>query len=225
MGINGLVLLRISRRNGFLSRVVAFSVFTASNLGCADTNTPGEYRESQGKVTKFTVELTDRALTIATPFIKLQDGSVIQPKMYYYQYHKTLIGVRQVEKGSRIFRSIGRDLDAKYRAYYLPTSEEIVTYFFLVRTSVLKEGRKRKAKFEKADYEMGDWQLLEIEAKDLSPEKPLVIPSYKRELTKEQKELLQDLVQRYDKIEAAAKKVTVHGFMTDWSPARVQNVR
>ncbi len=57
---------------------------------------------------------------------------------------------------------------------------------------------------------MGDWQLLEIPAKNLTPEKPLVIPAYeelaKRELTKEQKELLKDLVQRYDALAAAARK-------------------
>jgi len=42
-------------------------------------------------------------------------------------------------------------------------------------------------------------QLFEIEAKDISPDKPIVIPAYeelaKRELTKEQKELLENLVQ------------------------------
>ncbi len=210
MATNGSVLPMKIQGNEFLCRVLALSVLVACDMGCSHADAPGVYRESQGTVAEFTAELTDRTLTIAVAFIKLQDGTVIHPKVYYYQVHKTLIGVRSVEKLGRLWRTFGRDRKPTYRALHLPTSEEIATHLLLVRTSVLKEGRKRKAKFDKEDYEMGDWQLLEIEAKDLSPEKPLVIPAFeeltKRKLTKEQKELLADLVQRYDVLEAAAWK-------------------
>ena len=133
---------------------------------------------------------------------------ISESAVYYYQYHKTALGVRQVEKSARTFRSMGRDLEAKYRALHLPVSEEIATHLLLVRTSILK-GKKANDE-QKPEYEMAAWQLIEVEAKDISPEQPLLIPAYEelsnRELTKEQNELLQDLVKKYDKIVAVAKK-------------------
>ena len=90
----------------------------------------------------------------------------------------------------------------------MPISEEITTHLLLVRKAysieVIEDGKpKREIKWH-------DWQLLELPAGDISPEKPIVIPSFeelqKRELSKDKQELLEDLVQRYDKIEAAAWK-------------------
>ena len=201
MGMNGLMKNRLQKFMLYLT----IQALVPTIMGCSHAKLPGEYRESRGEVVKFDVMQTDPVLRV-TWFVKLQDDTVIRPKLYYYQGHKTLIGVRQVEKSTRTSQTTTPE---RKRFLYLPTSEEIATYLLLIRTSVLKEGRERKIKFDKADYEMGDWRLLEIDAKDLTPEKPLVIPAYeelaKRELTKEQKKLLEDLVQKYEVLLAAAK--------------------
>jgi len=123
-----------------------------------------------------------------------------------------------VEKCGRTAKSTTKK---KHNFIHLPYSEEIDTYILLVRTSFHKDSVPKyvdkterdplnKILGTKTDYVWANWQLLEIPAKDISPEKPLVIPAYeelaKRELTKEQKELLKDLVQRYEKVAAAARK-------------------
>jgi len=222
MGIKRLDLPRKRQGNKGFYGCLSLSFFIMFNIGCTRADPPGVYRESKGKVARFTVELTDQALMIAAPFIKLEDGSVIDPTLYFYQLREGfLLGVSKVERSGRTFRSIGRDSKAIYRAYYLPVSEEIDTYLILVRKGFHKDSvPKYVNKTErnptgillgyKSDYVLANWQLLEIPAKDISPEKPIVIPAYeelaKRELTKEKKELLEDLVQRYEKASAAARK-------------------
>jgi len=100
----------------------------------------------------------------------------------------------------------------------LPQSKEIAEYLFLVRRSYHKDAVPEYVKKTEQDtinkkpgaqpdHVWANWQLLEFPTEDL---KPFVIPSYetlaKHELTKEKKELLKDLVQRYDKAAAAARK-------------------
>jgi len=220
MGMNRLANLKMNQDNKFSCRVLVLSISMVFNTGCARADAPSVYRESQGKVEEFTVEQFDRTLRI-TAFIQLQDGTVIHPTVYYYQVHKTLIGVRKVEKPGRLWRTFGRDRDPLYRKLHLPRSKEIALHLIMVRRSFHKDSVPKyvikaepdplyKILGNKTDYVWANWQLLEIEAKDLSPNKPLVIPAYeelaKREQTKEQKELLEDLVQRYDKTAAAARK-------------------
>jgi len=180
----------------------------AFNVGCSRANAPGVYRESQGKVAMFTTKPVDRVLRI-TRFVKLQDGTVIRPILYYYQLRRGfLFGFDRVEECGRTFRTVGRSGNSLSRSLYLPVSEEIATHVLLVQTSFPREIKKYGE--TRTRYIWADWQLIEIDAKDLSPEKPIAIPAYeelaKREQTKEKKELLKDLVQRYDKVAVAARR-------------------
>jgi hypothetical protein len=114
------------------------------------------------------------------------------------------LGVRTVEEPGGLWTSIF----PRHQSIYLPVSEDIERYLYLIRRGVIKEtqveGRTTKA------LQWTDWQLLDIPAQDVSKDKPIVIPSFevltKRELTTEQQELLKDLVGRYEKIETEAEK-------------------
>lgn len=207
MATNGSVTRTKNQGHEVLLRILALLVFLVCSMRCTHADIPDEYRESQGKVAKFSVDLSDPVLRV-TEFLRLQDGSVIRPKVFYYKTQRILFRPRRVEESARTFRTLGRDVPATHRVLYLPTSEEIATYLILVRKSFPKEVEKDGKR--KTEYIWADWQLLEIKSEDISSEKPLVIPAFeeltKRELTKEQKELLTDLVQRYDNQAAAARK-------------------
>jgi len=201
MAISGLM---IRNEAGTSMQISIVHFLTFMLMGCAHAETPGEYRESNGKVVKFVVKQSDPIHRI-TWFLKLKDGSVIRPEIYYYQTQFTLLGIQRVEESARTSQTTSTN---KKKFIYLPYSEEIDTYLLLVRTPVPKEVEK-DGKTETV-YEQSALLLLEIPAKDVSPEKPLVFPSYEelssRELPKEQQKLLKDLVKRYDLIKAAAKK-------------------
>ena len=189
--------------NGMQEIIITFILIVVM-VGCVSANAPGEYRESQGSVVKFTVEQSTPVLTI-TWFVKLQDGLVIRPKIFFYQARQVLFAFRSVEESARIWQITS----TKARNFlYLPYSKEINTYLLLIRAPLPKEVEK-DGKIETI-YEQSEWQLLEIPAKEVSPEEPIVIPAFeeliKRELPKEKQELLNDLVTKYNAIATAAKK-------------------
>ena len=132
----------------------------------------------------------------------------LDPKLYYYQLRRILFRPRPVEEVGRVWTTIGRNAEPKYRVLHLPESEEIDTYLLLVRKHLPK--RVEVDGELKTEYELSDWQLLELDAKDVSPDKPITIPPYeelaKRELSAEQQDLLKDLIKKQDENEAAALK-------------------
>ena len=82
MATNGSVNRTRIQGNERLCRVLASLVALTCSMGKTLAEVPDEYRESLGNVAEFTVELTDPALMI-TWFVRLQDGSVIRPRIYY----------------------------------------------------------------------------------------------------------------------------------------------
>lgn len=177
--------------------------------GCPQPDNAELYRESDGEVAAFTVEPKDPVIRVAA-FVRLQDGSVIHPRLYYYQTDLSGIlgGARRVEKPGRTFRSIGRDFESKYRKLYLPLSEEIKTYLFLVSTNYPKDIEVMGS--TETIYLRHDWQLWELAASNLSPTKPIVFPGYEelneRGISREREALRKQMVELYEKAAAAARR-------------------
>jgi len=198
---------KTNRENKAFIRNLGFLLVVVSDMGCSNTGSKAEYRENQGKVVECTVELTDPAVMV-TWFAKLDDGSIIRPRIYYNQYHKTLVGGRQVEKISRIFRSFGRDMEAKFRSLHLPNSVEIAAHLLLVRTG--RPAAEKKTGDNEVQSQMTEWQLLEISPLDILEDKTIVIPAFevikKRDLSEEQQALLKELESKYGQIASAAKR-------------------
>ena len=172
-------------------------------IGCTQAKIPGEYRESQGSTGIFSVEQSDNRLKFVR-FVKLEDGTVINPIMYRYPaFRKIFDPPRELRVRSSQITSVRGNKKIR-----LPISEEITSYLLLVRNSV--PAKIQNDGTTQTMYEWSDWQLLEIDAKEVSLDKPIVIPPFeellKREISDEQEELLKDLVQKYDKIVAAARK-------------------
>ena len=202
-----------------LTIIVFFLMSLIQNTDDARAERHRVYRESQGEVAKFTVQVTDPGIRV-TSFARLQDGTVIRPYLYYYQVRRTTFGgVGRIEKIGRTFRSLSRNKHAQYNVIRLPQSKEIAAHLLLVRRSFHKDSVPdyvsetkpyKKMSGEKTDYVWANWQLLELPTGDISPDKPIEFPSFEvlsnRELSKEKEELLKDLVQMYDKIAAVARK-------------------
>ena len=173
-------------------------------FGCTHSNVPGEYRESQGTVTRFSTNQTDPVLRI-TEFLKLKNGTIIYPTYFFYHIQKTSTGTRRVEKIARTFQSItpkGKNF------LYLPTANEIAIYYFLVRKSYPVEVQINEV--TKTEYRWTDWHLWELKADDLPKNKQLTFPAFekicRKELTELQQQIQVELIQKYEKIEAAAWK-------------------
>lgn len=205
MGIN----YSLNHESKLLLRTMVLAVSLFNCIGCVKAEKPGVYRESLGEVAGFTAEPTDPAIRIAT-FARLQDGSIIHPYLYYYQITKSgpLGGTRTVEKTGRISRPIGRKLEAKYRELHLPISNEIDSYLFLLCTIYTKEIEVMGV-MEKI-HRRHDWQLWEVSAKEVSPDKPIAFPGYKelqeRTLSEESEALRESLVDEYAKLSAAGRR-------------------
>ncbi len=213
MGTNGLVhQVKTPENDGYRKILATLVISMTFQLGCAKGGVSNEYRESRGEVDQFTVEVSDGAVRMAY-FLRLRDDSVIYPYVLYYQFRKGFLGTStHVEKPQRVFEVYSRRVEAKYRSLHLPRANEIKSYLFLIRTSVLKPGKVEKplGKRDPADYQQGDWVLYEIPANEVSPDAPIRIPAYKelseRDMTEDQEKLLEDLVLQYDEQLARAYK-------------------
>ena len=196
MGINTLTMNR-----GTVS-VLRLSVLLLLIMGCETAADSDEYRESQGTVGILTLEQVDPLLRIAQ-FVKLKNGTVSYAKMYRYPGFRKLFDPPNEKK----VRS-QQIITSNDSSIYLPMSKEIASYLFLISKRLpikaVDDGERT------TDRDWSDWQLFEIPATEISKDKPIVIPPFeelaKRELTKEQEARLKDLVERYEKIEAKARK-------------------
>lgn len=195
-------------RYSFFYIIVLFAALL-QQIGCKEAGSRRVYRESDGEVAAFKTEPADPVLRVAT-FVRLRDGSVIHPRLYYYQIDKSGIlgGARRVEKPGRTFRSMGRELESKSRKIYLPLSEEISSYLFLVSTNYSKDIEVMRS--TETIYLRDDWQLLELATSDLSPTGPIVFPKYaelkERELSGEREASRRELVKLYERAAKVARR-------------------
>ena len=167
-----------------LSMVSMSNAFAAGRLS---------YYESKGGVVKFSLELSDDRVDIVK-LVKLRDGSLHLPKLYYYQGHKTPIGFRKVEKEGGLSIAAGK----KFSGIILPVAEDIEKYMLLVRTAYpvdsVKDGQAVK------EWKFTDWIFVEVAAQDVAKDTPIPIPSVKT-LSKrnaEQDVLFQELMELYN---------------------------
>lgn len=169
--------------------------------GCAQGASPDEYRESEGQVAKCLIEQTDISILIAT-YVRLRDGAIQDPRVFHYQMHYTAIGVQKVEKPGRLSQ-----MTSKVKPFlFLPVSESIDEYLFLVRKPIVS--KKEVDGVAKRSTEWTDWALFVVPAKEVKPEKPIVIPPFDK-LAKsagDQNELLKKVQAMHKKAEIAAEK-------------------
>jgi len=184
--------LRVTNlRTNIRLKSIIYLVLLSQSTGCGRAENPGVFRESRGAVAAFSAEVTDPVIRVAT-FVRLKDGSVVFPHLYFYQLRKSGIlgGVRNVEKSGRTYYSLSQKGNAKKsNLLQLPVSKEITEYLLLVRRSFHQD---KVPKFvvsterdpikvmlgNKTEYVWANWQLLTIPASEISPKKPIVFPSY-----------------------------------------------
>ena len=144
---------------------LSFILPTVIAMGCRPARRPDEYFESQGRTEWFTVDQVDDYLLVAT-FVTLKDNSVHRARMYRYQTHHTLIGVRSVEKG------VGDcQVTTKRRPQLvLPVDSSIETYLLLIFKPVVKD---------KKVTGYSEWSLLQVPAAESAEKKSVIIPSQK----------------------------------------------
>ncbi len=198
--------------------LVALLMTSGVFLGCARAAKPGVYQESKGKIVKISARSSDSVIRVAR-FVRLRDGSVICPKLYYYQVTRSgfLGGIRDVEQSGRTYRTLGTDA----KPLYLPKSDEISAHLLLVRRFYPKDAVPEyvdEVEVDpigirlgyKSDKVLSNWELLEVPVEEISPDTPFVFPTYEelatRELSEEQQTLLKELVQQQKEIAAAAAK-------------------
>lgn len=180
--------------------LIAFFSLLVISTGCASAAQPDEYRESQNRVKNLTTDIADDYLRIVT-FVRLADGSIQDPKLYYYQTHHTAFGVRKVEKPGRLWSNVTKTR----KAIYLPVADDISAYLFLVSkptvSNVVKDGVK------KTMTDWSEWLLYEAPAKEVLDKKAVSFPPFEEliENAGEHEELAARLRQEYAKAEAAAK--------------------
>lgn len=166
--------------------VVASASHAIANDGLA-------YYESKGGVAKFSIKASDDVLDVVI-VVRLRDGSLQLPKLYYYQGHQTLIGVRDVEKEGGLAIAAGKKLPG----IKLPVSKDIEKYVLLVRTTFpvdsVKDGQAVK------EWKFTDWSFIEVSANDVAKDKPIPIPSVEAlsKRTAEQEGLFQELMKLYN---------------------------
>jgi hypothetical protein len=169
---------------------------------CGGAPKPGEYWESNDAVIKVEAELTgDDYLRVVT-FLRLRDGSIQDPKIRYYQSHYTAIGVQRVEKPGRLSQVVTND----GKLLYLPTSDEIADYLFLVQKPIITKVEKDGVMKQVTNWT--DWQLFEVRAKDVLQQDRVTLPAFEECAAKaaDKKELLKKLRALYS---AAHKAATI----------------
>ena len=151
------------------------------------------YYESKGGVAKFSIKASDDVLDVVR-LVRLRDGALHLPKLYFYQGHQTLIGVRDVEKEGGLAIAAGKKLPR----INLPVAENIEKYFLLVRTTFpvdsVKDGQAVK------EWKFTDWSFIEVAAQDVAKDKPIPVPSVETlsKRTAEQEALFQELMELYN---------------------------
>ncbi len=160
-----------------------------------------EYRESRGQVSKISVTQSDVYLDVVI-FLKLENNSLQDPKIYYYQVKQVFTGWRKIEFPGRLWTSTNKNRPL----LYVPISKDIQDYLFLIRKPIPKkvevDGRT------KTEYDWTDWHLLQVSAKDIADKKELVIPPFDEivEESNEHKELLEKLRAMYEAARAEGEK-------------------
>lgn len=151
------------------------------------------YYESEGGVDKYSLKLSDDSVEIVR-FVKLLNGSLHLPKLYYKQGHQTMIGVRDVEKEGGLSIAAGK----KYPGIMLPVAKDIDKYIFLVRTTFPVNSEKDGQAVK--EWKFTDWSFIEVSASDVTTESPISIPSIKElsNRTEEQEKLFKKLIETYD---------------------------
>ena len=167
-------------------------------VGCVKAEVRSVYYESKGEVATFSLDHNAHYLGIAV-FVRLQDGSLQFPKLYYYQGHHTPIGVRKVEKVGDLSRGTTKEL----RNLRLPLSNEIQSYLLYIRTSYPEEVEKQGVR--RIVYKFTDWSYMEVPAKDVSPDKPIKIPPFAelKNLNPDQEKVLKELNEMYSEARKA----------------------
>ncbi len=152
------------------------------------------YYESKGELARYSIESHDELPLRIVIFVKRRDGSLHLPRLYYYQGHKTLLGVRDVEKEGGLSIAAGQ----KFPGINLPVAKDIEKYVLLVRTtfpvSSEKDGQAVK------EWKFTDWSFIEVAASDVAKDKPIPIPSVETlsKRTAEQEALFQELMKLYN---------------------------
>lgn len=152
------------------------------------------YYESKGDLEKLSLESHDEFPLRIVIFVKLLDGSLHLPRLYFYQGHQTLIGVRDVEKEGGLSIAAGK----KFPGINLPVAKDIEKYVLLVRTTFpvdsVKDGQAVK------EWKFTDWSFIEVAARDVVKDKPIPIPPVETlsKRTAEQEALFQELMELYN---------------------------
>src|SRR5687767_7106651 len=67
-------------------------------VGCGEgPELAGQYHHSKGHVIDVPVQPADERISL-TPFVRLKDGTLELPTLFYLQKHHTSLGVQDVEK-------------------------------------------------------------------------------------------------------------------------------
>ncbi len=152
------------------------------------------FYESKGELARYSIKSEDELSLRIVVFVKLRDGSLHLPKLYYYQGHKTPIGVRDVEKEGGLSIAAGK----KFPGIILPVAKDIEKYILLVRTTFpvdsVKDGQSVK------EWKFTDWSFVEVAALDVAKDKPIPIPSVEAlsKRTADQEALFQKLMELYN---------------------------
>jgi hypothetical protein len=169
--------------------------------GCMSTLQPtDEYRESHKGVSVFPVKTSDNYLRIVT-FVRLADSSIQRPRLYYYQTHHTVIGVKRVEKPGRLWSVVTKERNQ----LHLPVSDHISDYLFLISKPIVSEVEKDGVK--KTVTEWTEWFVLEAPAEKVIQKKMITFPLFENleQNAGGDQDLLKQLRAEYAKAEAAGK--------------------
>ncbi len=113
------------RSANYLCVIIAYLISPC--VGCGEgAELAGQYHHSKGHVIDVRVQPADERISL-TPFVRLKDGTVELPKLFYLHKHHTSTGVRDVERRGQM--SV---VAAPYRkSIKLPVSSDIEEYLFL----------------------------------------------------------------------------------------------
>lgn len=152
------------------------------------------YYESKGELARYSIKSHDEFPLRIVIFVKLRDGSLHLPKLFYYQGHKTPIGVRDVEKEGGLSIAAGK----KFPGIKLPVAKDIEKYVLLVRTTFPVNSEKGGQAVK--EWKFTDWSFIEVAVQDVAKSDPIPVPSVETlsKRTAEQESLFQELMELYN---------------------------
>jgi hypothetical protein len=152
------------------------------------------YYESKGEIARYSIKSHDELPLRIVIFVKLRDCSLHLPKLYFYQAHKTLIGVRKVEKEGGLSSAASK----QFPSIWLPVAKDIEKYILLVRTTFPVDSEKDGQAVK--EWKFTDWSFIEVSASDVTTGTPISVPSIKElsNRTEEQEKLYKELTETYD---------------------------